>query len=426
MDTVMGIGWVMLGAVFLGTFALPSKYIKNYQWENTWGAFFLFAMLIVPVGFAMLVVKDLWGSYEGFSGQVIFGVVGLSALWGIGFCCWGYGLSKVGLSLGYSLTMGTMALVGSIVPFFLGNADMAATVPGMVVIGGILICIAGVAVNGFAGVQREKSHAADRPPAESEGQAEAKKGASFAVGLLICVLAGVLSSGLNIAFHVGSNADVEKFTVASDLKSDLKEGPLSRRLIQQFKTNGITLSDKAEATRKNEKDPWQITDKGTGQTYSAKLTAETATIYVHGIGAASGNLGNPPYLAGLSTWTLVFLGGMISSVAYCVFLLCKNKTWKGFKNPGSSRNLVFAFVMAVGHFACIFFYGIGGWKLGALGTSVGFAIFQSGSLLIGNGLGFFTGEWKGASAKSKQWLLIGLSVLILGIVVVSVGNSMAP
>ena len=79
--------------------------------------------------------------------------------------------------------------------------------------------------------------------------------------------------------------------------------------------------------------------------------------------------------------------------------------------------------MAAGHFACIIFYGIGSGKLGALGTSVGFAIFQSGSILIGNGLGIFTGEWKGASSKSKTWLAIALSVLIGGIVVLSIGNA---
>jgi hypothetical protein len=81
--------------------------------------------------------------------------------------------------------------------------------------------------------------------------------------------------------------------------------------------------------------------------------------------------------------------------------------------------------MAVGHFACIFFYGIGGWKLGTLGTSVGFAIFQSGSLIIGNGLGFSTGEWKDASDTSKRWLLAGLATLILGIIIVSVGNALS-
>ncbi len=349
MDTITGIAWTMLGAVFLGTFALPSKYIKKYAWENTWGAFFFFAMLIVPVGFAMLVVKDLWATYADVPWLIILGVMGLSFLWGCGFSCWGYGLSMLGLSIGYSLTMGTMALVGSIVPFLmvlLEGKELVLAFPELVVFAGIVICILGVAVNGFAGAQREKSQAA----ATAEAEGEPKK--NVLLGILVCILAGVLSSGLNIGYHIGNNW-----------------GGIAKISEEQFK--------------------------------------------------------NPAWLASLSIWTLVFLGGAISSVAFSFILLCKNGTWKGFAAQGSGRNLLLAFTMAVGHFACIFFYGIGGWKLGRLGTSVGFAIFQSGSLIIGNGLGFFTGEWKGASSRSRSWLFVGLAVLILGIVVVSIGNALS-
>jgi len=337
----IGIAWALLGGFFLGTFALPSKYIKNYAWENTWGAFFFFGMLVVPVGFASLAVNDLWATFGHVSPGIIFGVMALSFLWGTGFCCWGYGLSMVGLSLGYALTMGTMALVGSMLPFFLGSAADAATLGGATVILGILVCIGGVAINGYAGMQREKSQAAR----ETEDQPRKKM---MLAGLLVCVLAGVLSSGLNIAFHVGNVK---------------------------------------------------------GKIYDISV-----------------GLGNAPWQAGLSTWTLVFLGGFISSVGFSTILLCRNKTWKAFKVEGSGRNLIFALLMAIGHFLCIFFYGLGATALGKLGTSVAFAIFQSSSLIIGSGLGFLTGEWKGSSDRSRRWLFIGMTMLIVGIVIVSFGN----
>ncbi|MHC4202431.1 MAG: L-rhamnose/proton symporter RhaT, partial [Planctomycetota bacterium] len=273
-----GIALTMLGAFFLGTFALPIKYIKKYEWENTWGAFFLFAMFIIPIGFAALVVKDFCAGYANISGLVIFYVVGLSFLWGCGFCCWGTGLSMVGLSLGYSLTMGTMAFVGSMVPLFLIHADKAFTGPGLVIIAGILVCIVGVGINGYAGVQREKSQGGG----ETEGSPGGKR---MLLGLIVCVLAGLLSSGLNIAFVVG--------------------------------------------------DEW------------------------YGIAKASKALGNAPWAASLSTWTLIFIGGGISSVAYSLILLFKNKSWGKFKVEGSGKNLFFAFLMAAGHFACIIFYGVG-------------------------------------------------------------------
>ncbi len=428
-----GIALTMLGALFLGTFALPIKYIKKYEWENTWGAFFLFAMFVIPVGFAALVVKDLFGGYANISGGIIFGVIALSFLWGCGFCAWGTGLSMLGLSLGYSLTMGTMALMGSVVPFFLGNAAMATTTPGMIVIGGILICIVGVGINGYAGVQREKSQ-----PAEEDAGGGAKK-SSMLLGVVICVLAGLLSSGLNIGFHVGNSVDLPQFNVDLSLGSDLdaalppeveagqqgdQEGArLSDRVREAFKSHGVSLPDKVKVGRKKKSDPWQVKDGQTGQTYFATKTDKDICISLHGIDAMSRKLGNAPWAASLSTWSLIFIGGGISSVIYSLFLLFKNKSWGKFKVEGSGRNIFFAFLMAAGHFACIIFYGIGSGKLGPLGTSVGFAIFQSGSILIGNGLGIFTGEWKGASSKSKTWLAIALSVLIGGIVVLSIGNA---
>lgn len=382
---IIGIAWALLGGLFLGTFALPSKYIKNYAWENTWGSFFLFAMLIVPVGFAALAVNSLWATFGYVSPGIVFGVMALSFLWGCGFCCWGYGLSMVGLSLGYALTMGTMALVGSMLPFFLGSADKLPTAGGITVVAGILVCIIGVAINGFAGIQREKSQAPD----ETEGQPKKK---TMLAGLMVCVVAGVLSSGLNIAFHVGSNAE----WVGGEAE------------IKKIRATEIDEIEKTAGLDRAAKD-----EQIEGIKEKEYKGINTISKY---------KFGNAPWQADLSTWTLVFLGGLLSSVGFSAILLCKNKTWKGFMVAGSGRNLVLTFLMAAAHFLCIFFYGLGATALGKLGTSVAFAIFQSFAVILGISLGFFTGEWKGASGKSKGWLCTGLTILILGIVIVSIGR----
>lgn len=339
---LVGMAWILLASFFLGTFALPSKYIRNYAWENTWGAFFLIGMLVVPVGFAAVAMKGLGSLYAQVPGGTLAGVMALGFLWGCGFCMWGHGLAMLGLSLGYALTMGTMALCGSMLPFFLGHADRAGTKGGMVVIAGILVCIVGVAINGVAGMKRERAV-----------QAQAAAGAvkkNVLAGVIVCILAGLFSSCCNIAYHVGGSL-----------------GQIDDMAVKTF--------------------------------------------------------GNPPWMGGLAVWTLIFLGGLISSFGFCVIQLTRRKSWGQFANEGSARNIGLAALMAIGHFACLFFYGIGGWKLGELGTSVGFAIFQSGSILIGNVLGFMTGEWKQADRTSKGYLAAGITVLLIGIVIVSVGNS---
>jgi len=175
-----------------------------------------------------------------------------------------------------------------------------------------------------------------------------QKGAML-TGVIICILAGLFSSGCNIAYHIGGN--IGKIDIIS---------------VEKY--------------------------------------------------------GNPAWLSGISVWTLIFIGGGLSSVSYSIFTLFRNNSWKGFTVRGSGKNLSLTMIMALAHFACLFFYGLGGWKVGELGTSVGFAIFQSGSILIGNSLGFATGEWKNAGTEARRWVFGGLSVLILGIIVVSVGN----
>ena len=69
-------------------------------------------------------------------------------------------------------------------------------------------------------------------------------------------------------------------------------------------------------------------------------------------------------------------------------------------------------------------YGMGAYYLGRLGTSVGWAVYMAFTLLVANIFGFMTGEWKGASTRSRRTLFAGLSVLVAAIVVLAIGNSM--
>lgn len=341
-----GMAITLLAAIFLGTFALPAKYVKNFEWENTWSAFFFFGMFLVPVAAGFLMVDGLWETYSQVSTGVIFGVMALGFVWGVGFCMWGHGLAKLGLSIGYALTMGTMALVGSMLPFFLGGNDPL-TLGGMVIILGILICIVGVAINGIAGVKREQ---AEGDPEALAALAQDKK--KTIQGVLICVGAGVFSSGANIGWHIGSNV-----------------GDINVISAEQF--------------------------------------------------------GNPAWLAGLAVWTLAFIGAGISSCGFTIVRATQKNAWKHFTIKQAPMNLFLILLMAIGHFLCMFFYGLGSFHLGVLGTSVGFAIFQSGGVITGNVLGFMTGEWKTAIAESKRWLYTGLAVLIGGIIVLSIGNMLS-
>ena len=41
---IEGIIWAVAAGVMLGLYALPEKYTREFEYENTWGLFFLITM----------------------------------------------------------------------------------------------------------------------------------------------------------------------------------------------------------------------------------------------------------------------------------------------------------------------------------------------------------------------------------------------
>lgn len=132
--------------------------------------------------------------------------------------------------------------------------------------------------------------------------------------------------------------------------------------------------------------------------------------------------GNPGWRAAFVVSALILWGGALSACGYCVYKLCKNKTWGTLTAPGIGRVLGIALVMALLHDGAILFFGVGASKLGALGVAIGYAAFMSFAIIVGNVNGFLTKEWKGASRESIRWIAAGIAVLIVGVCLLASGN----
>jgi len=150
-----------------------------------------------------------------------------------------------------------------------------------------------------------------------------------------------------------------------------------------------------------------------------------ASGYAGPVGKAAEAAGNKGVAVAWSVTCLILWGGVLSACGYCAYKLTKNRTWGHLLNAGIGRTLCLALVMALLHDAAVFFFALGWGRLGHLGVPVGYPAFMSFAIIIGNLHGFRTGEWKGASRRSKQWILAAIVVLILGVVVLAQGNAMA-
>jgi L-rhamnose-H+ transport protein len=295
-------------------------------------------MLVIPLVLAPICLPH-WQQAIGQAGPpVVWRGLIFGFSWGLGAITFGYGISMVGLSLGYAIIMGINTAVGSLLPLLAASQGLLTEPAGKVILGGIAGCILGVVIAGWAGRLRERTSA-------PSGDASPKR---VGAGLLMCVISGVLSACANLGFTFTSQ-----------------------------------------------------------------------------VGANAQKLGASPVISGLGSWMLVFWGGFAATLLWFGGLQLHRGTWRNNFGVGALHDFGLAIWMGVLWFLAMIPYGMGAYYLGKLGTSVGWAVSIAASLIVANTLGFFTGEWKAASSRSRNVLFAALAVLIASMVLLAKGNSMA-
>jgi len=135
-QTTLGIGLVLivLAGIMEGGYSILLKYTPKWQWENTWGAGSLMALLLVPWPLAIVTVPGLFEVYKHSSLPAVISALLFGAGWGIGGVFFGLGIAAVGMSLGLSLILGIVAIGGSILPLLLKYPEQLLRPPGIVLI----------------------------------------------------------------------------------------------------------------------------------------------------------------------------------------------------------------------------------------------------------------------------------------------------
>lgn len=125
--------------------------------------------------------------------------------------------------------------------------------------------------------------------------------------------------------------------------------------------------------------------------------------------------------AGYAVWPIGLLGGLIPNLAYSIWLLTRNGTWKHYR-ASWRPDVWFGCLMGIFWMGAFALYGVSSVYLGALGTSVGWALFQIFMIMTANLSGVLTGEWRDAPARAKRGLWTGLALLALATTVIAAAN----
>ncbi len=336
---IEGILWAVGAGVMLGLYALPEKYVKGYKYENTWGLFFLLALIVLPIISAFTLIDNFGAIIASLDSTIILYMALLSILWGLGVQLWSKAIDYIGMSLGFSIFIGAVIMVGSILPFIVDGVPAHDALIDIIL--GLAIILVGILLNGFAGVLRNKS--------EEGSSAAAATTASNKVltGIGIALFGGLMATGFSLANAVGVK-------------------PITEAVVAQ---------------------------------------------------------GNADWTSSIVVMIIIYLSGALYVIPYFAYQLCKNKSWGNFTLTSLKSNLGLIFIMALFNFAASVVFAYAAFNLGSAGNSVGYAVYNTASVLLAVLGGLFAKEWANAPQKARLMLYLALACMVGGVLLIAIGNS---
>ena len=194
MTIALGLAVVLFAGILQGTFILPMSYTRNWKWAHNWFVFSLLGMFVlnVLIGFATIPVLVSIYAATPHSTLLILSALGLG--WGIGAILFGLGMERLGMSLGYPIIMGLIAVLGGLIPFALFHPNDLFSRRGCIYLLGTILAIAGIIVCSSAAARRDRERLSSGVPDRT----------GLLTGLLIAVSAGILSSLPNLGISMSA------------------------------------------------------------------------------------------------------------------------------------------------------------------------------------------------------------------------------
>nr|WP_319510101.1 L-rhamnose/proton symporter RhaT [uncultured Draconibacterium sp.] len=197
MNFIIGLAIIAVGSFGQSSSYVPINKVKNWSWESFWLTQGVFAWLVFPLLGALLAVPagHSLGEILTSGNGAIWKTMGYGVLWGVGGLTFGLSMRYLGVALGQSISLGTCSAFGTIIPALMEGTDLFHG-KGLVLLIAVSIAIAGIAIIGYAGSLRAKNMS-------EEDRKAAVKDFALGKGLLVALLAGVMSACFSLGLAAG-------------------------------------------------------------------------------------------------------------------------------------------------------------------------------------------------------------------------------
>jgi L-rhamnose-H+ transport protein len=302
-------------------------------------------------------------------------------MWGLGGLTFGLTMRYLGMSLGMAVALGFCAVFGTLMPpIFHGEfaSKVLGTDSGQIILFGVVVCVVGIAVTGWAGMSKE------REMTEEQKKAVIKE-FNFGKGILVAIFSGVMSACF--AYALDAATPIAEASLAHGTAPIWTGLPkLIVVLFGGFTTNFI----------------WCV---------SLNLKNRTGRQYF------SSTL--PVSLPQRDEETIIETAVDAPSEEVVEHIPWPKKN--AVERVPLLSNYLFSALAGVTWYLQFFFYTMGETQMGDYKFS-SWTLHMASIIIFSSLWGIFLKEWKGSSAGTRTKLGFGLATLILSTIVVGYGN----
>ncbi len=195
-NPILGTGLHAIGGISASSCYLPKTQTRKWSWGTFWLAQAIFAWIIMPLVVGWLTVPGFFRILADAPAKPFWIAFLLGAAYGFGGMSFGKAINHIGYSLTYTLAIGISAVLGTIFPMlvFGGIGEYFSKPGGGIVLSGMILSLLGVIICGWAGFKKEK---------DLNSLSSGNQGFNMTVGLLLTIVAGVLSGVFNLSLEYG-------------------------------------------------------------------------------------------------------------------------------------------------------------------------------------------------------------------------------
>jgi len=196
MATVWGALTVVVAGLVQGSGAWPMKLMTKFKFEHWWFIAMLVGLVLAPWFITVSLCPHAWEAYRSIDTATLLKANFFAFSWGVANILCGLCFVRIGIALTGGILTGLGVSIGVTLPMIVKGSGLFREAPsvtspaGRLVLLGVAVMLAGVAFAALAGYGRDRILKCTNQ----------SRSGSFLGGLVMVVLAGILSAGISFAF----------------------------------------------------------------------------------------------------------------------------------------------------------------------------------------------------------------------------------